>query len=226
MNYEQLLEVLRQNSDAKYKQFTEQIVNGNVPLIGVRLPFLRKLSKQITLEEALSYPIHSFLEVDTIVGMVVSKAKLPFDEKAGLLVDFASTIENWSVCDCNVVKVGRAESRQYFDFFVGLVCSDKPFVCRYGVVSLLSNYLDDEHITAVFSALKSISIRGEYYVDMAVAWLLATAMAKCRNQTMDYLCGEGRLVVGEFAYNKALQKMRDSFRVSAEDKARTYSMKR
>ncbi len=65
----------------------------------------------------------------------------------------------------------------------------------------------------------------DYYVDMAVAWLIATAMVKCRNQTLKYMEGEARSVLSKFAYNTALQKMRDSRRVCDEDKQWTYSLK-
>ena len=91
--------------------------------------------------------------------------------------------------------------------------------------NLLSNYLDDEHIEEVFATLATITQWGSYYVDMAVAWLVATAMAKCRNATVAYMEGDGRRVLNKFAYNKALQKMRESYRVSAEDKQWTYSLK-
>ena len=77
----------------------------------------------------------------------------------------------------------------------------------------------------VFAAFDTIVQWGHYYVDMAVAWLVATAMAKCRDKTVEYMEGEGRNVLNKFAFNKALQKMRESFRVSPDDKQWTYTVK-
>ena len=226
MNYSQLLKELQNNVDVKYKEFNDKIVNANVPSLGCRMPYLRKLAKKLTVEDVVGFPVHANLETDTLTGMVIANSKLPFVDKAPLLQGFADTIENWAVCDCNTVKVGKKESEQYFVFFLDLVKSDKPFVCRYGLVNLMGSYLDEQHIDDVFAALSMVVCYGHYYVDMAVAWLVATAAAKCRDKTFAYLHGDGRKVLNVFTYNKALQKMRDSYRISAEEKAATYALKR
>ena len=225
MNYETLLQTLRDNSNRTYDEFNNTLINSEVPTIGCTIPFLRKLAKGFTVEEVESFPIHAFYEVDMLRGIVVSNSKLPFGEKSVLLLNFVQNIENWAVCDCSTVKVPKAEREKYFEFFVSLLPNEQPFVCRYGVVNLLSNYLDGEHIETVFDALNTVTQWGHYYVDMAVAWLVATAMAKCRDATVAYMQGDGRQVLNKFAYNKALQKMRESYRVSPEDKQWTYTMK-
>ena len=226
MNYDSLLEVLKQNADEKYKQFNDGIVNGGVSSFGCRMPVLRKIAKSVTLQDALAYPVHQWLEVDMIVGMAIASAKLPFAEKSPLLWQFAETIDNWAVSDCNTFNVPKSEADLYFDLFSQMVRSDKPFVCRYGVVCLMSNFLDEAHIDEIFSLLSQITVYGHYYVDMGVAWLVATSAAKCRDKTFDYLGGKARADLNVFTYNKALQKMRDSYRISAEDKEKTYTLKR
>lgn len=226
MEYNELVQILEQRSDKAYQAFNNPIVNSSVPSLGVRTPELRKLSKQLTLAQADALPLHKYLEMDMLKGMVIVAAKKPFCEKAKLLIDFAHTIENWAVCDSNTIRVPKSEQRQYFDFFFDILSSDKPFVCRYGIVNLMSSYLSEQYIDEVLAGLTQITLWGEYYVDMAAAWLLATAMAKLPEKTREYLLGEGRTTVGVFAYNKALQKMRDSFRVSPEDKQWTYTLKR
>ena len=225
MTYEELIQTLRVNSDKQFDEFNSKIINSGVATIGCKVPFVRKLAKNFTLEEVENFPLHQYFEVDLLRGIVVSASKLPFAEKSKHMLNFAQNIENWAVCDSSTVKVPNAESDLYFDFFRSLLTSQQPFVCRYGVVNLMSSYLDEEHIDTVFSALASITQWGHYYFYMGVAWLVATAMAKCRDKTVAYMQGEGRQVLNKFTYNKALQKMRESFRVSPEDKQWTYSMK-
>lgn len=225
MNYETLISTLQENSDIKFDEFNSKIINSGVQTIGCKVPFVRKLAKNFCLEEVESFPVHHYFEVDLLRGIVVATCKLPFGEKSQHLLQFAQDIESWAVCDCSTVKVPKAERADYFDFFCSLLTSDQPFVCRYGVVNLLSNYLDDEHIDNIFAAFQKIKNWGHYYVDMGVAWLVATAMAKCRNKTVAYMEGQGRTVLNRFTYNKALQKMRESYRVSAEDKQWTYQWK-
>ncbi|MCH5153303.1 MAG: DNA alkylation repair protein [Clostridiales bacterium] len=225
MNYESLIQTLKENSNKQFDEFNNKIINSGVATIGCKVPFVRKLAKQFTLSEVENFPVHQYFEVDLLRGIVASTSKLNFEQKSTHLLEFAETIENWAVCDCATVKVPKAESDLYFEFFCNLLPNAQPFVCRYGVVNLMSGYLDDVHIDKVFSALVTVTQWGHYYVDMGVAWLVATAMAKCRDKTIAYMQGEGRQVLNKFAYNKALQKMRESFRVSAEDKQWTYTMK-
>lgn len=224
-NYDKLLDCLRANSDVKFDEFNNKIVNSGIPTIGCTVPFIRKLAKSCKLDFALSLPVNRYVEVDLLRGIVIANAKLPFDVKSKMLLDFASTIENWAVCDCSTVKPKSDENELYFEFFCNLVSDNRQFVCRYGIVNLLGNYLDSEHIDRVFAAFQSVALWGEYYVDMAAAWLVATAMVKCRDKTVEYMQGEARGVLNKFAYNKALQKMRDSLRVSKEDKQWTYALK-
>ena len=225
MTYEELIQTLKANSDKKFDEFNSKIVNSGVATIGCKIPFLRKIAKNLTLTEVESFPTHQYFEVDLLRGVVVSTSKLPFAEKSEHLLAFAKNIENWAVCDCSTVKVSKTEKQVYFNFFRDMVLSEHPFVCRYGVVNLMSNYLYDEHIDQVFTTLTTITQWGHYYVDMGVAWLVATAMAKCRDKTVAYMEGQGKQVLNKFTYNKALQKMRESFRVSVEDKQWTYTMK-
>ena len=225
MTYEILVQTLKENSNKQFDEFNSKIVNSGVQTIGCTVPSVRKLAKGFSVAEVEDFPVHQYFEVDLLRGITVSTSKLPFEEKSRYLLAFAETIENWAVCDCSTVKVPKSEREQYFVFFVNLLPSEKPFVCRFGVVNLMSNYLDCEHIDEVFSALSTIKEWGHYYVDMGVAWLVATAMTKCRDETVEYMEGEGRQVLNKFAYNKALQKMRESYRVSSEDKQWTYTMK-
>ena len=178
------MEQLQANSNGKYDDFNNKIVNSNVKTIGCTVPFVRSLAKQYQnqLDEVMAFPIHEYYEVDLLRGMVVALAKLPFEQKRRYLDDFSRTIENWAVCDCSVLKVPKIEREIYFEYFCDMCLSKMPFVCRYGVVNLLSNYLDDEHIDATFKTIGRITLFGHYYVDMAVAWLVATAMAKCRDK--------------------------------------------
>lgn len=221
----QLIEYLKANCDAKFNDFNSKIVNSNIATIGCTVPFVRKTAKRCDLDFVLSLPVNLYVEVDLLRGIVIAGTKLPLEKKRLLLDGFAETIENWAVCDCSTIKPSVAEKDAYFNYFCGLLFSEKEFVCRYGIVNLLSNYLEDGYIDSVFSAFNNISLWGKYYVDMAAAWLIATAMAKCRDKTVAYMEGEAKRVLNKFTYNRALQKMRDSLRVSKADKQWTYAMK-
>lgn len=224
MNYQQIIEILQQNSSEKYRIFNDKITNSGVKSIGATVPFIRKLAKQCTLDEVLCLPTHEFYELDMLKGIVISTCKLPFNTKSAYLLDFAKTLENWAVCDSCSVKVPIKERTDYFEFFCQLAVSKQTFVARYGITNLMDNFLDDNHVETILALLDNVTF-GEYYVDMAVAWLVATAMAKCRDVTFAYMNGKGKTALSAFCYNKALQKMRDSFRISGQDKEWSKSAK-
>ena len=136
MTYDNVLQELRQNGNAKPSGFNNNIINSGVPAIGCTIPFVRKLAKRCSLAETANFPVHNFFEVDLLRGITVADCKLPFSQKSLLLAQFADTIENWAVCDYSVVKVPRAERELYFALFCDMLASDKPFVCRYGTVNL------------------------------------------------------------------------------------------
>lgn len=83
-------------------------------------------------------------------------------------------------------------------------CSE--FEIRFGVVMLMSYFLVPEYIGKVFEVLSRVR-KGDYYVDMAVAWCLATARAKFDAQTQAFVAGAG-LPAG--VLKKYEQKVRDS----------------
>ena len=225
MTYQQVIRIFTENSNKKFDEFNNKIIKSGVATLGCTIPFVRSVAKNCTLSDVESFPVHACYEVDLLRGIVVANCNSAFAEKSKHLAEFAQTIENWAVCDSSTVKVPRSEREQYFAFFCDMLTSDKPFVCRYGVVNLMNNFLDDLHIDKVFAQLSKIATWGHYYVDMGVAWLVATAMAKCRDATVAFMEGSGRQVLDKFAYNKSLQKMRDSFRVSEADKRWTFTVK-
>lgn len=100
--------------------------------------------------------------------------------------------------------------------------SDKEYEIRFGVVMAMAHYIDEEYIDNVLQWMDRISHEG-YYVKMAVAWALSVCYVKFPQKTMNYL-KENHL--DDFTYNKALQKIIESYRVSTEDKEIIRSMKR
>ena len=100
--------------------------------------------------------------------------------------------------------------------------SDKEYEIRFGVVMAMAHYIDEEYINNVLQWMDRISHEG-YYVKMAVAWALSVCYVKFPQKTVNYL-KENHL--DDFTYNKALQKIIESYRVSTEDKEIIRSMKR
>ena len=118
-------------------------------------------------------------------------------------------------------RVGE-EVEAFFAYAVCLVKDRREFVARFGIVMLLDHFITDTYIDEVLQVLDEVSHDG-YYVKMAVAWAISICYVKFEEKTM-VLLRENTL--DDFTYNKSLQKITESYRVTKEDKARIRSMKR
>ena len=112
------------------------------------------------------------------------------------------------------------------DFFYSLITkykdSKNEFEARFVLIMLLSHYMDEAYLDLIFELLESVYV-DKYYTKMAKAWLLCECFIKYRDYTIKKL---NNLKIDNFSFNKAIDKMRDSFRVSDEDKAYLKSIKR
>jgi len=88
---------------------------------------------------------------------------------------------------------------------------------------LMDQFLLPEYIDRVLMVLDSLRDE-EYYASMAIAWALATAYAKFPEKTMQLLKGGNHF--SDVTFNRAIQKMIESYRVSKEDKEILRKMKR
>ena len=87
---------------------------------------------------------------------------------------------------------------------------------------LLSHFVDEEHIDSVLRLMEGVRHEG-YYAKMVVAWTLSVCYVKFPEKT-EKILRNGSL--DNFTQNKTIQKIRESYRVSKEDKQRLNLLKR
>ena len=86
----------------------------------------------------------------------------------------------------------------------------------------LDYFLNDEYIDKVIKNVNKIK-SNKYYVQMAIAWLLAESYIKQKEKTTEYLKNNE---LDNFTHNKAIQKIIDSYRVSQKDKEFVRTLRR
>jgi len=220
-------EQLVQLVDKEYQQFSSALIPNINNIIGVRLPELRKLSKTIAKGDWRSYLEHTeceYFEEIMLQGMVIGYAKADIEEILPYIASFVPKIDNWSVCDsfCVGLKFTKSNMKQVWEFLQPYLFSDKEYEIRFGVVMLLNFYIEEEYIEQVILRLDNIEHEG-YYVKMAVAWAISICYIKLPESTIIYLKSNA---LDDFTYNKALQKITESFRVDKDKKQIIRSMKR
>ena len=210
-----LRQTLFDNRDLKYKDFHTKLVPNISPdrFIGVRVPVIRKIARQAFKENAYN-PCEYYEEV-MVKGITMGMKKCSICEHINDIGEFVPLIDNWAICDscATSFKFISDNLPAYYDFIKGYVGKGE-YETRFAVVMLMSFYINDEYIDEVLEILKSIK-SDKYYVNMAVAWALSVTYVKFKDKTQRII--ESRCL-SPWVQNKSIQKIRESFRVSSEDK--------
>ena len=220
----QQLEVLAED---EYRIFTSGLLPNIDNILGVRLPLLRKMAKQLAKEnwrEYLQTAKEDSFEESMLQGMVIGYVSCSVAERLLHIQNFVPKIDNWSVCDsfCVGLKFTKEHREQVWNFLQPYFGSEQEYEIRFAVVMLLFYYIEETYIGEVLNILDDVRHDG-YYVKMAVAWAVSICYVQFPEQTMIYL-KNNRL--DDFTYNKALQKITESLKVDKETKKQIRAMKR
>ncbi len=226
---ENIRQVLNGYIDENFKDFTSTLIPGSRPILGVRVPILRKIAKEIAKGDWRLYlkeaPEDTYEEV-AIKGFVIGYTTENLDALFPYIAEHIEKINDWSLCDgfCSNLKRVLKYRGEFLEFLMPYVKVDDEFKQRVVAVILMNYYLVDDYIDISLRVLDSLK-NEKYYCKMAVAWAIATAWVKQREKTFVYM-QNGNNTLDDWTYNKAIQKMLESYRVSDEDKRMLRGMKR
>lgn len=201
---------------------------GTPDILGVRLPVLRKIAKQIAKEnwrEFLNQNDGIYFEEIMLRGMVIGYIKdISVHEVMKHIQTFVPKINNWSVCDsfCSGRKITKQNQKQFWPMITTYLSSEQEFEVRFAIVMLLTYYVDNQYVTDVLRELDQIQYSG-YYVRMAIAWAISVCYVSYPNLTLKHL---EQSQLDTFTYNKALRKISESMKSDVKTKELMRQMKR
>lgn len=214
-----IIEELNLVAEEKYRKFNRRIIRTKQKILGVRIPALRKIVKEIAKQDAIAF-IHmdknNIYEMVMLEGMTLSSLDISFRELLPLTEKFLDKVDNWAQVDSTICNYKNIQKEKEFILSVvkGWLNSDKEFFVRAGLVVLLAHYVEKENLATIFALSESVKHTG-YYVYMANAWLISVCMAKHPEETTLFLSNN---TLDKKTQNKAIQKSRESYRVSKENK--------
>lgn len=213
--------------DEKYRTFTSALLPDVKDILGVRIPELRKIARNIAKSDWKGFfeeCREEYFEETMVKGMVLGYIKESPENRIEYIKRFIPSINNWSVCDsfCATLKFTEQNRELVWNFILPMLDSEKEFEVRFAVVMILDYFIVDKYIKDVLKRLGKIK-NPAYYSRMAVAWAVSICYIKYPEITMEFLKDND---LDDFTYNKALQKIRESFRVTKEEKNLLNSMKR
>lgn len=225
---EKIREKIKELSDEEYRKFHSNLCPGTDNIIGVRVPVLRNLAKQIYNEEDwgkyLSYNNLEFYEETLLQGMIIGFVKQDIKNVQKYIADFIPKIDNWAVCDifCAGLKITKKYQEEMWEFLQNYLKSQKEFELRFSIVMMLDYFITDKYIDEVLIKLDTIK-NDDYYVKMAIAWAISICYIKFPQKTLEYLKQNN---LDDWTYNKAIQKTIESYRIDKETKDVLRKMKR
>lgn len=215
-------------SEEGYKEFIKKLIPGNDNILGVRMKNLRKIAakifKEYNWEDYILSENIMYYEENIIQGLLIGKIKKDLEKVFKLSENFIPKINNWAICDsfCSELKITREHKKEMWEFIQNYFLSSKEYDNRFALVISLKYFLEKEYIEKLFFILDNLKTK-YYYVKMAEAWLLAELFIKFPYETYVYMSNNN---LDKFTYNKAVQKICDSLRVSLNEKEKIKKIRR
>ncbi|MBE6657788.1 MAG: DNA alkylation repair protein [Ruminococcaceae bacterium] len=219
---EDLKEQLYRLSDPEYRVFQSALL-PTVPLnrvIGVRVPALRRLARQMTRAgQTMPYLSgavlpHSTYDEDNLHAFLIEG----IDDYGSCMAElqrFLPYIDNWATCDLMAPPVLGTQPEHLYKTVKVWLESAHEFTVRYGLVTLMRHFLDERYSRDVLYLVSAVTHEG-YYVKMAAAWLMAEALAGHWEDAYPFLASEALPV---WTRKKAVQKALESRKLTPEQKS-------
>lgn len=224
-------------SDERYRNGHIRIINA-LPerrILGLHVPEMKKTAKLLAAREDAANLLREFEKAfrtnrfslyyeETVVwGLTINAMKCNNKERLHFIRSYLPVIDNWGVCDtfcCNTKWASKMPHDELWSFLSPYFDSHSEFEVRFAVVMSMCHLLNPEWLPRVFARLESIkfdSIQSEYtalknppyYVRMAVAWLLATSLAKFPEATRKFVRSSS---LPDDVKRLYVRKARESFR--------------
>ena len=214
-------------SDAEYKAFISKLIPtvSAENIIGVRVPELRRLAKQLAgkaeAEEFLHSLPHRYYEENCIHAFILETHK-DFDRLISELDEFLPYVDNWAVCDSMSPKIFRKYKPELWNQALVWLKDEHTYTVRYAIGILMKHFLDEDFKPEALDIIAGVK-SDEYYINMMAAWYFATALCKQYDSAIKYLENN---VLDKWVHNKSIRKAVESRRISEEKKAYLKTLKR
>ena len=216
---EEIQKQLFELQDMAYKDFHSKLIpdidSNNV--IGIRVPVLRKYAKSIAgtelSEKFIKELPHRYYEENNLHMMLITRIK-DYEKCLSEIERFLPYIDNWATCDFPAPKCFEDHKEELLPVIKRWIASSETYTIRYGIGMLMRLYLDadfDPEYLEFVAGVKS----DEYYVNMMIAWYMATALAKQWDAVIPYI-EEHRM--SDWVHRKTIQKAVESYRITDEQK--------
>jgi 3-methyladenine DNA glycosylase AlkD len=194
--------------DLKYRDFHRNLVPTADAdyIIGVRMPLLRQLAKEIEPAPFFYELPHRYYEENQLHAILISGMK-DYDLCLHEVECFLPYVDNWATCDGLRPRCFAKHTDNLQPYVQRWLASEHEYTVRFGIGVLEAFFLDKAFCSEQLQWVAAIR-REEYYVKMMQAWYFATALAKQWQAALPVIA-----TLPEWVRHKTIQKACESFRV-------------
>lgn len=233
-NFYTLRDYLFSIKDENYRKFNSKLIPNYPNIIGVRVPTLKNIVKNMKNMEYKSYLNEMeklyrdnqllYHEERLIYGYIIGQLKENFLEKLKKIEIFIKFIDNWAICDSlgSSFKFLKEDKDNFYVFLKNKLKTNNIWEQRFILVSLLEFYIEDKYLKKIFNILEEIKAE-DYYVKMAKAWLISVCYVKFEKETEEFLL---KTRLEKWIINKSIQKIRESQKIDKEKKDKILKYKK
>lgn len=212
-----MLEELKSLINEKNSSFSKKLIPGAKPCMGAYTADIKRIAKNFVDENKLDFlnQQHQYHEEDMLHVFMLTYIK-DADLAYKLVDEVVPNISNWAMCDqliCNL-KIVKKNKERFISLLDKYKYSNREYEVRFVLIMLLAHYCEDKYSDYIFDIIDNC-YKDAYYIKMGIAWLLCDMMIKLKDKTLVRL---DKLNIDDWTYNKAIQKMIESRRISEEDK--------
>jgi 3-methyladenine DNA glycosylase AlkD len=218
---------LKENQDETYRDFMSRLIPTVAPekVLGVRTPALRAMAKQLKNDERsrqfLEELPHTYFEENQLHGFLISESR-DFETCICELEKFLPFMDNWATCDQTSPKEFKKHRKELVPYIEKWLRSPHTYTVRFAIGMLMQHFLDEDFKPEYLEMVSGIRSE-EYYINMEIAWYMATALAKQWDAAIPYL-EQGKME--KWVHNRTIQKARESYRITEEQKAYLKTLKK
>lgn len=217
--YQELKTALAREADDNYRVFAMKGIPSERPFIGVKIPLIREIAAKVPTEKLADFIKEKPVAIEEVLMRGILIHRLPYEDMMKVFDSQIAYIGDWCTADIFCTGLKKSIKRHREDFFDNkiepLLKSGQEFPTRVGLVLLKCYYVDFDYLSVIFDRVESLAEREEYYVEMAIAWLVAECFIKYPEETFSYLKVSH---LPKWTYNKTISKICDSYRVEPETK--------
>ncbi len=223
---EKILDLLKEKFDLEYKEFHQKLIPSvdKESVLGVRMPVLRKLAKDICqgktsvtngdVAEFLQELPHKFYDENNLHMLIISEEKHDLCTLFNNIEKFLPYIDNWATCDSLFPKLFEQNKSQIYDKCFVWLKSDSVYIVRFAIITLMRLCAKSSFDQSAFDAVLAVK-SDEYYIKMAIAWYIAEVAVFNFDIALEAIRTAN---INAWVKNMAIKKACESFRVDKEQK--------